>query len=390
MNKLKLLIIDDEIDFAMFVADVADDMGFEVISAHDPKEFANLYSEDISIIILDLFMPGIDGIEILRHLVEYNSSASIIFMSGKDSSVLQSAQKIAEQQGVNVLGLLSKPFLAEQLENVLGKYVSRAPIKEARTFVRPSANEIRTAIEKKELHVVYQPQIRIADRTVIGVEALVRWNHPLRGMIPPDIFVPIAEENELVGEITSFVTNTSIQQQADWLKAGTDLRMSINISPKILDDLDMPEKLAACAIDVGANIQNIVFEVTETALMSDVVRYMDILTRLRMKGFSLSIDDFGTGYSSLQQLVRVPFNELKIDRSFINKINSDKEFKAISEISILLAHKLGMTVVAEGIEDESVWETLKELGCDEGQGYWMAKPMLADEIETWMEHWYSI
>ena len=121
-----------------------------------------------------------------------------------------------------------------------------------------------------------------------------------------------------------------------------------------------------------------------------IVRYLDILARLRMKGFSLSIDDFGTGYSSLRQLVRVPFAELKIDQAFIQKLNTDRECKTIAEISILLAHKLGMQVVAEGIEDESVWDTLRDLGCDEGQGYWMGKPMPAEDIETWMANWSSI
>jgi EAL domain-containing protein (putative c-di-GMP-specific phosphodiesterase class I) len=183
------------------------------------------------------------------------------------------------------------------------------------------------------------------------------------------------------------VTTTAIKQQADWLKMGSDLRMSINMSPKNLDDLLLPEKLESLAIEMGASIKQIMIEVTETALMSDVVRYMDILTRLKMKGFNLSIDDFGTGYSSLQQLVRVPFNELKIDRAFIKNLSTDKECKTITEISIVLAHKLGMKVIAEGIEREAVWNILQQLGCDQGQGYFMAKPMLPQEILAWKESW---
>jgi EAL domain-containing protein (putative c-di-GMP-specific phosphodiesterase class I) len=123
--------------------------------------------------------------------------------------------------------------------------------------------------------------------------------------------------------------------------------------------------------------------------MSDVGSYMDILTRLKMKGFNISIDDFGTGYSSLKQLVRAPFNELKIDQTFIKNLDTDQECRTITEVSILLAHKLGMKVVAEGIESEVVWKVLQQLGCDEGQGYWMGKPMLSDEIQAWKENWQS-
>jgi EAL domain-containing protein (putative c-di-GMP-specific phosphodiesterase class I)/CheY-like chemotaxis protein len=387
MSKLKLLVVDDEPNFAEFVGDVAEIMGFDVRWTDDPMEFTTLYNAELNVIVLDLFMPNIDGIELLRFLKEHNSNASIIFMSGKDQGVLNSAQEIAVEQGMNVLGVLSKPFLVKQLQDVLKKYVQCAPIQIAKPYQAPTAGDIRSAIDNDELFMVYQPQLNMVNRDFVGVEALVRWVHPTRGFIPPAIFIPIAEENNLINEISLFVTTTAIKQQADWLKMGSDLRMSINMSPKNLDDLLLPEKLESLAIEMGASIKQIMIEVTETALMSDVVRYMDILTRLKMKGFNLSIDDFGTGYSSLQQLVRVPFNELKIDRAFIKNLSTDKECKTITEISIVLAHKLGMKVIAEGIEREAVWNILQQLGCDQGQGYFMAKPMLPQEILAWKESW---
>ncbi|MFQ3265973.1 MAG: EAL domain-containing protein (putative c-di-GMP-specific phosphodiesterase class I)/AmiR [Colwellia sp.] len=387
MTKLKLLVVDDEVDFAEFVADVAENMDFNVISTADPTEVETLFLQDWNIIVLDLFMPHIDGIELLRLLSKSKSSASIVLMSGKDKGVLNSAQKIAEEQEITVLGVLQKPFFAKQLEVVLAKYVDQSFKRKQGSFLLPSAQQISSAIENKELFLVYQPQINITNRKIIGVEALVRWKHPVRGLIPPGIFIPIAEDNDLIKDISTFVTKTSIRQQAEWSRNGINLRMSINMSPKILTDLDMPEKLSSCVNEMGADIKNIVIEVTETALMSDVVRYMDILARLKMKGFNLSIDDFGTGYSSLQQLIRAPFNELKIDQAFIKNLDTDEECKTITEISIMLAHKLGMTVVAEGIETESVWNILRQLKCDEGQGYWMAKPMLPEEIEAWKQNW---
>lgn len=201
MSKLKLLIVDDEPDFAEFVGDVAENMGFDVIWTDEPTEFPTLYNAELNIIVLDLFMPNIDGIELLRFLNEHKSNASIIFMSGKDKGVLNSAQEIAVEQGMNVLGILSKPFLVKQLQDVLEKYVQCAPTQIAKPYQAPSANDIRVAIENDELFMVYQPQLNMVNRDVVGVEALVRWE---RGLIPPAIFIPIAEENNLINEISLF------------------------------------------------------------------------------------------------------------------------------------------------------------------------------------------
>ncbi len=392
MNSLKLLVVDDETDFADYVSEVAKNMNFEVQSTDNPLMFADLYSTTIDIIILDLFMPRVDGIELLRFLYENKTSASIIFMSGKDRSVLHSAQKLAVEQGLDVLAVLQKPFRAEDLEQVLAEYIQdlnlpasdQEPDTNQPAAHMPAPAELRQAIEDKALFLSYQPQINLSSGEVTGVEALIRWQHPDKGKIPASYFIPLAEENDLISDVTTFATRTAIRQMAQWQDKGINLRMSINFSPKILDNLEMPGKLARYVAKIGTDISSITIEVTETALMADVAKYMDILARLRMKGFSLAIDDFGTGYSSLKQLVRAPFSKLKIDQLFVRKMDIDKECRTIVEISILLAHKLGMQVIAEGIENEKVYNILRELDCDEGQGYWIAKPMKADEIEAWL------
>ena len=382
----KLLVVDDEIDFASYVGEVAEDLGFDVLVSDNPTEFHTLYSNTIDVIVLDLFMPKVDGVELLRFLANNNSQASVVFMSGKDPSVLRSAKELATEQGISVLGWLQKPFRAQQLEDILNKYVKASP-KAAAHNTLITVDELAQAIKDKVLYLVYQPQVSIIDRRVVGVEALVRWKHPIKGMIPPSYFIPMAEENDLIQEITSLTTKAAIHQQGIWRKQGKNLRMSINMSQKVLDDLELPSKLAACAASRGADLSKVMIEVTETALTSNLVQYMDILARLRMKGFGLSIDDFGTGYSSLQQLIRVPFSELKIDGSFVQKMTTDKECFTITKVSIKLAHELGICVVAEGIEREEEWNILKQLGCDEGQGYWIGKPMPPEEIESWMESW---
>ncbi len=390
MNRIKLLVVDDETDFAEFVAEVAEQMDFEVLSTDNSEEFAMLYNIDINVIVLDLFMPGIDGIELLRFLYENESHASIIFMSGKDTSVLHSAQKLALQQGMTVLGILQKPFRAEELETVLSRHILRSDTKDTEKHDLPSQDELRQALENEDVSVVYQPQINLTSRKVIGVEALLRWKHPTKGEIPASYFIPLAETSDLINDVTVYTSKAAIKQLGIWKRDGLDLQMSINFSPKIFDDLDLPKKMATYTIEMGADISKIMIEVTETAIMSDVTRYMDILARLRMKGFNLAIDDFGIGHSSLQQLVRAPFSELKIDRIFVSKLDRDQECRTIVEVSILLAHKLGMHVVAEGIENKNIWNILCELGCDQGQGYWMGRPMPAREIEGWMKNWSSL
>ena len=382
----KLLVVDDEIDFARYVGEVGEYLGFDVLLTDNPMEFSTLYSDTIDVVVLDLFMPGADGIELLRVLANNNSQASVVLISGKDTSVLYSAKELATEQGITVLGTLQKPFRAQELEVILNTYV-KSPLKIVANNDLVSVDELAQAINDKVLSLHYQPQVSIKNREVIGVEALVRWKHPVKGMIPPSYFIPMAEENNLIADITLFTTKGAIRQQGIWKNQGKNIRMSVNMSPKILDDLDLPEKLQTCASTLGADVSKLMIEVTETALTSNLARYMDVLSRLRMKGFGLSIDDFGTGYSSLQQLIRVPFSELKIDQAFIRELTTNKECYTISKISIMLAHELGMCVVAEGIETEDEWHILKQLGCDEGQGYWIGRPMPPEELELWMKKW---
>lgn len=388
MSKLELLVVDDETDFAEFVADVAEDAGFKVLSTDDPRKFFELYSSKINIVVLDLFMPGIDGIELIRYLAEKKSKAAVILMSGKSESVLRAAQALAEEQNINVLASLQKPILPEDLEKVFAMYVPEQSSRYAAGVDElPSVDELRQAIDRHELFLVFQPQVKIANRALCGFEALLRWKHPDKGMISPGYFIPLAEENGLIADITTYTNKAAIGQLGAWEHEGLNTRVSINMSPLVLTDLGLPEQLTGQAEENGVDPSNIIIEVTETAATTDIAQYIDILTRLRMKGFGLSIDDFGTGYSSLQQLVRVPFSELKVDIAFIKKLLVDSECRSITEVSIMLAHKLGMTVVAEGVEDEATFNLLGELRCEEGQGYWIGKPMPAEEIESWRSGW---
>ena len=380
----QLLGVDDERDMGFFVCSVAQGLGFSATSAGNTGEFAQLFNRKTDVIVLDLFMPDVDGIELILFLAENRSNAALILMSGVDKNVLNSAEQLAKEQGLNVLGTLNKPFRKKNLAELLDKYSRSSGNIFTGSDELPSAGELTEAVEEKQISLAFQPQVSSDGNGFAGVEVLARWKHPVKGMIPPGFFVLLAEETGLVEDLTVFVMEKSLKQIHQWKDQGMDLRLSVNMSPRILKDLEIPDRISDMVSRLELDPAKLVIEVTETALMEDLIKYLEILARLKMKGFHLSIDDFGTGYPSMQQLARVPFNELKIDQTFITKMDNDNECRSITKTSIALAHELGMKVVAKGIETQTVWDMLREMGCDEGQGYWIGRPMEAEQFVEWL------
>ena len=382
-----LIVVDDEPEMGEFVCNVATKQGFNAVKATHATEFVTQYIDEASVVILDLFMPDIDGIELIRFLGKRKSNASIILMSGVDKSVLYSAQELALELGLHLLGTMSKPFRKDELVALLEKSLQRPDnplLKEQAAEHEITEDELTRAIHNDELEVYYQPQIEIASKKLVGAETLIRWNHPTRGLIVPANFLPLAEGTDLIDEIARFVLGKAIQQRKQWADAGTFLDVSINISPRTISDYGFPEKLLAMTQQYQIEPENITLEITETSAIADLSKSLDILTRIRMKGFKLSIDDFGTGHSSLEKLARIPFTEIKIDRSFIRHLDRDQVSNTIAKLSIMLAHEMEMTVVAEGVESKEALTNLEKLGCDRAQGFWIAHPMPADELLPWL------
>jgi len=390
INQPKLIVIDDEIDLAGFVCDVAEQAGFDTEQFNNARIFIEQRNKCADIIVLDLMMPGVDGIEIIRYLAEIQCNAQLILMSGFDSGVLHSAQKLATEHGLNLAGSLNKPFRAHQLEQLLNGLIVTAKCLRSSTHVEaPSVDDLRNALTNDELIVYYQPKVGLNGnaRTVVAVEALVRWQHPEHGLIGPDLFIPIAEQHNLIDDLTWVVLEQSLTQCKSWYDRGLTVQLAINMSANTLKELELPEKMGRLILKHGLQPKQIVIEITEFTLMQELVKSLDILTRLRMKGIQLSIDDFGTGYSSLVQLHRAPFSEIKIDRSFVSEMETDSEAATIVETIIMLGNKLNMTTVAEGVETASCQQKLAELGCNQAQGYLFAKPMPADKVFPWFsEH----
>jgi diguanylate cyclase (GGDEF)-like protein/PAS domain S-box-containing protein len=245
------------------------------------------------------------------------------------------------------------------------------------------ASELRAAIEQNQLVLYYQPKLDLKTEALTGVEALVRWQHPQRGLVPPDEFIGLAEHTGLIEPLSRWVIETALRQCRVWLSEGLSLPIAINLSARSLHDPTLPETLTDLLRMHGLGPELLKVEITESSLMTDPAQAMEVVRRLSLAGIQVSIDDFGTGYSSLSRLRRFSVHELKIDRSFVEHVATDQHDLAIVRSIIDLAHGLGLQAVAEGIEDQASWDLLAELGCDEAQGYHMSRPVSAADLATW-------
>ncbi|HFD87988.1 MAG TPA: EAL domain-containing protein [Gammaproteobacteria bacterium] len=386
-----LAIVDDESELGHLLCEMVSREGFLPLYFKHGGAFVEYYrnNPELKLVILDLIMPEKDGIEVLRSLAELNADLGIILVSGCDDSILHAAHRLARESSLNVLSSLHKPIRAAELRQVLSSPTAREIMNKEVSDASAdfSRRELFQAIHDNELILHYQPKLEISNRKLVGFEALVRWQHPSAGLVPPDHFIPLAERYDIIDQLTDWVLRQVLLQLTGCQVDGRRLCVAINLSVKTLTDLSLPESLSQLVRDRFLDPSCIVLEITESALMERVTTVLDILTRLRMKGFSLSIDDFGTGYSSLVQLHRIPFTELKIDRSFIGVMKDDVEARAIVESCILLGKKMGMRIVAEGVEDQVTWEMLEQMGCDVAQGFLIARPMPYEQMMEWLQRY---
>ena len=245
-------------------------------------------------------------------------------------------------------------------------------------------SELREAIQKNQLCLYYQPQIEHRHQRIVGLEALVRWNHPQRGFLTPDAFIPLAEEAGLIDPLTLWVLKSALARQAALHQRGYPLNMAVNLSARNLHDMALPASIHRLLVESGVNPKHLTLEITESAVMSNPNDSLAILTELDRMGVKLAIDDFGTGYSSLAYLKRLPVDELKIDKSFVTDMEVNENDAVIVRSTIDLAHNLGLNVTAEGVETQEVWDLLSILGCDQSQGYYMGSPMSAKKLDVWL------
>ncbi|MFN4283199.1 MAG: EAL domain-containing protein [Alphaproteobacteria bacterium] len=369
----RLVALDDEALFCEFLAEAADQSGYDAFATTRPAEFfSHIERHPAALIVLDLRMPGMDGLQVLRRMAEDGVKAAILLASGADSRALDTAICLGRAHGLNMAGVIRKPIDMDALCSLLESQVDSA------SPLTPAG--LKRAIAAGELSLHYQPILDLRAGRVFAVEALARWRHSRLGMVMPSSFVKIAEQGGLIGALTDWALGEAVRQAAAWRAQGLALKIAVNISNAEAPDERLPERLERLCADAGVPTSAIALELTESAATRDPARAMEMLVRLRSKGFDLSIDDFGTGYSSLAQLQRLPFTALKIDRSFVSSVLSSETSASIVLAIVSLAHALGLTCIAEGVETAETLAFLKENGCDGAQGFHIAKPMLAAEI----------
>jgi EAL domain-containing protein (putative c-di-GMP-specific phosphodiesterase class I)/ActR/RegA family two-component response regulator len=383
---MRVLVIDDEEDICEIIAEMAELRGLEVKTlSNTANTAATLTSFPPDFIMLDLMMPGIDGVELLRMLAEHAKGAKLCLMSGSDARVLNSARRLGSAHGLDVVAALEKPIdmqaLGKLFEQVAGGSGAAAA---ANTEV-----DLAQAIASGQFTLHYQPVIEMATRRVKGVEALARWAHPNRGILSPDKFLEQVVDDGLMQALTDVVVQTGINQAARWHKAGEVMTLSMNVTASTLLDLTLPDRIAELCRQHSLPPERLILEVTETEAMRDATRTMDVLLRMRLRNIGVSIDDFGTGHSSLAELQRMPFSEMKIDKSFVMDMMTNNDCTVIVKSIIDLGHNLGLKVIAEGVETAAIWRALNDKGCDFAQGYLMGKAMPADQFDTWLKNWNS-
>ena len=330
-------------------------------------------SRPIDFVLCDLNMPEIDGLQFLRHLKECGYAGQLAVVSGEPEHIRKTARRLADSYDLNLIGTLVKPFDHVALERLIQDAKTRDANRTSDDPIDVAADDLRIALERGDVVPFYQPKVEIATLQVVGAEALARWPHALHGMIAPNIFIPIAEQSDLIRDLTQCMARQSIEDLSKWRLSGVDPKMSLNLSPRTLNWLELPDELARSVAAAGLERGNFALEITESKLLQQNARTVEILARLRMMGFELSIDDFGTGYSNIDSLREFPFTELKIDRSFVQNARQDPFAMSCVEASVKLARDLGMRVVAEGVETAEDWDCVSAAGADQVQGYFIAQ-----------------
>jgi EAL domain-containing protein (putative c-di-GMP-specific phosphodiesterase class I)/ActR/RegA family two-component response regulator len=369
-------------------------MIYEAASGSEALTLLRMLVLPPDLMIVDLEMPGMDGIELIQQLVPQSLALPLIVASGHETALIHTVETLARNLGLTVLAGLQKPISPNSLGNALARLarLGQRPNDRAVLPVGPdpsiNAETLAAAIVGGEIRVHYQPKVDMRTGIVRGVEALARW--PRAGsFVPPDLFVALAEAEGLIHALTLQVMRQALAQAAAWNAHGLRLSMAVNLSPRLLERPLLVREVSDLLAEHGLQPDQVMLEITESSVVDCMGAALGVLARLRLKGFGLSIDDYGTGFSSMQQLARIPFTELKIDRSFVHGAQQRKNSRVILQSALDMARQLGLVTVAEGVETLEDWRLLQAFGCAIGQGFLIARPMPPDELLPWLKRHQS-
>lgn len=395
VKALHVLVVEDETFQRNIMVRMLKNMGvkhiYEATDGNAALDVIKKQNHSLDILICDLMMEGMDGMELLRHLGESNINLAIIIASGLKHTLINSIEIMAQAYGLNILGLIEKPITINKLCALFEKYIliqkTIQPVKDKSVMQEFTEKELETGLKQDEFELFFQPKIEMATGQLKGAEALARWIHPEKGVITPYEFIKQMENNGLINNLTWVMLKKSAAYCADWCAAGLNITVSVNLSIKSLAEPGLADRIIELVRLQNLDPHYMILEVTESAITTQMGSVLENLARLRIQGFGLSIDDYGTGYSSLQQLMRIPFSELKIDQSFVTNAGSHESTKVIVSSSLEMARKLMLSSVAEGIESEADWDLFASLGCDFAQGYFISEPIPAEQFYDWAIKW---
>lgn len=381
-----VLIIDDEPAVCELIETVAEAAGFATSSANTRDEIEAALLGRFDIVVLDLSLGDIDGIEVMGRLATIRRGLPIVLVSGADQVLLASARRIAEMNKLRVVATLAKPFGIDTLNTALAE-----ARRLAQQMIDPTGPSLLIdddqLFDPEFMRLAYQPKVSALTGDIMGVEALVRWRHPERGDVVPSMYVALVEQRGRTSDLLDAVMSMAAHDRSRHRSLASMPDISLNVSVLDLDDDELPRR-AGRILTGSAAADGWTFEITETAPISDIAPAVAILTRLRLAGFHLAVDDFGTGTSNYERLLVAPFSELKIDRAMVDRLDpSAAEPDPMVTSGIDVGHSLGMTVVAEGVETVEQYRLLRRLGCDEMQGYLIAKPVAPGELDRILDEW---
>lgn len=390
LKDLCVLVVEDDDFQRRLLVSMLQSLGVSSIhGAQDGQQAIEILRQEnklpIDVILSDLNMPTMDGLEFLRRIGEEGHHVSISIISGMGTKLLASAASMAKALEIRILDVVEKPVQLDRLKNGLSRYERTARIRSHPVAI-PNfhVDEIEEGVRENQFRAYFQPKVDLRSGRVIGGEALARWIHPKLGVVGPNSFIPQLERNGTIDELTFNMFQQCAMACRRLQSAGFNLVLSLNLSLVSLDDHSLVNRILQSVKDIGLHPRWMVFEISETAAMNNVVYSSENLARLCMNGFSLSIDDYGTGYSNMQQLTRIPFSELKIDQSFVTGFSANQSLRIVVESIIDMANRLGLQTVAEGVETQADWDALKDIGCNAAQGYFIAQPMELDQFEEFL------
>jgi EAL domain-containing protein (putative c-di-GMP-specific phosphodiesterase class I)/response regulator of citrate/malate metabolism/HPt (histidine-containing phosphotransfer) domain-containing protein len=384
----RVLIVDDDVVASHFAAAMLSALGIGDVKVAGSGEAAldvlNEYRWQVDLIISDLRMPDFDGISFIRTLAEQSYGGRLAIGSGIEEELIHSVAEMATACGLNYCGSIRKPFSFNNLSVLLQK-ASRSGLPSVVPAVAPvvRADDIAAGLRNDEFEVHLQPIVDALSLAPHAFEALARW-HGEHGFVPIESVIAVAEQHGLIGQLSELLFTKALICGAMLAREGFDMRLAINVSSSWLNDPHLPEFMIASCKATGFPVGRVTLELTESGAIADMAQALEILTRLRLNGFSLSIDDFGAGYSSLERLQRIPFSELKIDRGFVRKAVEYEQSRTVLAYTLEMARQLKLDTVAEGVETDADLQLVRELGCDSVQGWIVARPMPIDVALAWL------